>query len=393
MGIGHLCPSAFGSVDIFFSSLTRFGLVPMTLLLRRTSILFCLPAFVLAIVPAFADQALPQTPPVLLQMIRDESVHRDLGLSAEQRDQVLEILQEVDGPWFRSRNLPADQQHREVSQLTEVVRTKLTGILKPNQQDRVNQLVRQALGTRMVLSEDVIGELGLSPSVVESFRETFVTTDKAVQEVEKKLKAGELKSQSANQEINRLKAKERQSLVTMLDNEQKSKIGKLTGEAFDFAQVRRTYPLAPEITSDGVTWIQGGPLSLEQLRGKVIAVHFYAFQCINCQRNLPHYKAWHDDYADKDLVIIGIQTPETAPERQIDRVTAAAKTEGIEYPIIMDAQSSNWTAWSNTMWPTVYLIDKQGFIRRWWQGEMNWQGTPGEQQMRETIEKLLAEES
>ena len=220
-----------------------------------------------------------------------------------------------------------------------------------------------------------------------------VTTDKAVQEVEKKLKAGELKSQSANQEINRLKAKERQSLVTMLDNEQKSKIGKLTGEAFDFAQVRRTYPLAPEITSDGVTWIQGGPLSLEQLRGKVIAVHFYAFQCINCQRNLPHYKAWHDDYADKDLVIIGIQTPETAPERQIDRVTAAAKTEGIEYPIIMDAQSSNWTAWSNTMWPTVYLIDKQGFIRRWWQGEMNWQGTPGEQQMRETIEKLLAEES
>ncbi len=45
------------------------------------------------------------------------------------------------------------------------------------------------------------------------------------------------------------------------------------------------------------------------------------------------------------------------------------------------------------MWPTVYLIDKQGFIRRWWQGEMNWQGTLGEQQMRETIEQLLAEDS
>lgn len=44
------------------------------------------------------------------------------------------------------------------------------------------------------------------------------------------------------------------------------------------------------------------------------------------------------------------------------------------------------------MWPTVYLIDKQGFIRRWWQGEMHWQGTPGEQQMQVTIEQLLAKD-
>ena len=133
----------------------------MTHSLRRPSILFLLPTFFLAITPALADQTLPQTPPVLLQMIRDDSVHRDLGLSAGQRDQVLAMLREVDGDWFRSRILPADQQHREVARLTEHVRTKLTEILKPNQQDRVNQLVRQALGTRMVLSEDVIARFGL----------------------------------------------------------------------------------------------------------------------------------------------------------------------------------------------------------------------------------------
>ena len=309
----------------------------MKSVLRRTSFLCCLPAIVLMIAPALAEQTLPQTPPVLLQMIRDDSVHRDLGLSAKQRDQILEVLQEVDGPWFRSRNLPADQQHREVTRLNERVRTKLKEILQPQQQDRVNQLIRQALGTRMVLSEDVITELELSSSVVDAFRETFVTTDKALQAVEQKRRAGEMEPQAAAQEINGLKAKERQSLVKMLDDEQKSKIGNLTGEAFDFAQVRRTYPLAPEITSAGVTWIQGGPLTLEQLRGKVVAIHFYAFQCINCQRNLPHYKAWHDDYGDKDLVIIGIQTPETSTERDVERVTAAAKLEGMEYPIIMDA--------------------------------------------------------
>lgn len=358
-----------------------------------TARMFCLfTAALLAFQQAKGEQPLPQTPPVLLQMIRDDAVHRDLDLSAQQRDQFLELLREVDGPWFRSRNLSGDQQHREVSQLSDQAQTRLNEILSEPQQQRLRQLVRQALGTRMVLRDDVIKELGLSPSNVDALRITFLETDSQVQDLQAKLQAGELKGSTANQEINRLKAKERQSLVKMLSEEQKSRIGSLTGEAFDFGQVRRTLPLAPELTESGVTWIQGGPQSLEQLKGKVVAVHFYAFQCINCQRNLPHYKGWHQDYADKDLVVIGIQTPETASERQLDRVAAAAKSEGIDYPVIMDAESSNWTAWSNTMWPTVYLIDKQGFIRRWWQGELNWQGTPGEQQMRETIEQLLAED-
>ncbi len=193
--------------------------------------------------------------------------------------------------------------------------SKLREILDPNQRDRLNQLVRQALGTRMVLREDVISELGLSASQVNAFRRSILRYRQVRSTSREKAEAGELSSQLANQEVNRLKSKERQSLVKMLSEEQRSKIGKLTGETFDFGQVKRTYPLAPELTTSGVTWIQGGPLTLEQLRGKVVAVHFYAFECINCQRNLPHYKAWHDDYVDKDLVILGIQTPETSTER------------------------------------------------------------------------------
>ncbi len=245
----------------------------------------------------------------------------------------------------------------------------------------------------MVLRSDVAESLGLTASQAKLFRESFLDTDKQANEIQKRLQDGEIDAASANKEINRIKTKERQSLVARLTSEQKMKLGSLTGSPFDFGKVRRMYPLAPELTTAGVTWIQGGPLSMDDLRGKVVAVHFYAFQCINCQRNLPHYTAWHQDYADKDLVIIGIQTPETASERQLDRVATAAKNEGIEYPVMLDADSSNWKTWSNTMWPTVYLIDKQGFIRRWWQGEMNWKGTPGEQQMRQTIEQLLAEES
>jgi len=55
---------------------------------------------------------------------------------------------------------------------------------------------------------------------------------------------------------------------------------------------------------------------------------------------------------------------------------------------LFDGEAKNWQAWGNTMWPTVYIIDRDGFIRTWWQGELNWQGAEGEQQIRETIRKL-----
>lgn len=335
----------------------------------------------------------PNMPPVLLQMIRDDAVHEELNLDPSQREKIIAALQEVDGRWFRSRNMKPDLQREEIEALTSTLRTRVSDFLNSNQLSRLEQLECQALGTRMVLLPSAGRALQLKTQQLVTLTELFANTDRESASIQKKMQAGDMKSDKGNRELERLKAKERNALVSQLDSDQKSRLGSLTGKPFNFGQVRRMYPMAPELDPSGVTWIQGGPLSLEDLRGKVVAVHFYAFQCINCQRNFPHYKGWHDDYADKDLVIIGIQTPETPSERKLDRVTAAVKSDGMEYPVLLDAQSSNWKAWSNTMWPTVYLIDKKGFIRRWWQGEMNWQGTPGEQQMRDTVEALLAEDS
>lgn len=360
-------------------------------MLPRRLILLLLPLVAFLSIGEAEDSV--QTPAVLLQMIRDDAVHDELRLSDTQRDQVFESLKAIDGRWFRSRNQPASQQAQEVETITLELKTKLVEILKPQQISRVKELMRQALGTRMVLMDDVAKSLGLTSDQQQKFRAAFVETDTSSKAAQQKQFDGKATPEATSKEINRLKAKERQTMVSLLTQEQKSKLGSLTGNPFDFSRVSRMYPMAPELEDSGVTWIQGGPLKLEQLRGKVVALHFYAFQCINCQRNFPHYKAWHKDYADKDLVIIGIQTPETKAERELNRVAAAVKSDAMEFPVMLDAESSNWKSWNNTMWPTVYLIDKRGFIRRWWQGEMNWKGTPGEQQMRQTIEQLLAEDS
>jgi hypothetical protein len=61
--------------------------------------------------------------------------------------------------------------------------------------------------------------------------------------------------------------------------------------------------------------------------------------------------------------------------------------------VIIDNAKENWNAWGNSMWPSVYLIDKRGNVRYWWYGELNWQGAKGQELMGSRIEQLLAEES
>jgi len=58
---------------------------------------------------------------------------------------------------------------------------------------------------------------------------------------------------------------------------------------------------------------------------------------------------------------------------------------------LVDVSSKNWDAWGNTMWPTVYVVDKNGYIRWLWQGELNWQGATGDKSIEKLVDELLEE--
>ena len=87
--------------------------------------------------------------------------------------------------------------------------------------------------------------------------------------------------------------------------------------------------------------------------------------------------------------MIGIQTPETSLERKPDAIREAAQERDLQFPILIDLDSENWKAWSNTMWPTVYVIDRDGYIRHWWQGELNWKGATGDQTIEGLVQELI----
>ncbi len=143
---------------------------------------------------------------------------------------------------------------------------------------------------------------------------------------------------------------------------------------------------APGFTGGG-HWFNTNdtPLTIEALRGKVVAVDMWTAGCGNCLNTLPYVKQWDAKYRDKGLVIVGVHTPEFAHEHSAKYVGDAIARLGIMYPVVQDNDYRIWSAYHNNYWPTLYLIDKKGQIRFTHIGEGEYDT------IERTIAKLLAE--
>jgi cytochrome c biogenesis protein CcdA/thiol-disulfide isomerase/thioredoxin len=113
----------------------------------------------------------------------------------------------------------------------------------------------------------------------------------------------------------------------------------------------------------------GEPLSMEELRGKVVLLDFWTYSCINCQRTIPYQTAWYEKYKDQGLVVIGVHTPEFAFEKVESNVAAAIERYGVNYPVALDNGYETWEAWDQRYWPSHYLIDQGGTVRQVHWGE------------------------
>ncbi|HUC86820.1 MAG TPA: redoxin family protein [Candidatus Saccharimonadales bacterium] len=120
----------------------------------------------------------------------------------------------------------------------------------------------------------------------------------------------------------------------------------------------------PAPAFQGLTnWINSPPLTLAQLKGRVVLVDFWTYSCINCIRSLPYVEKWYQTYQAKGLTVVGVSTPEFAFEHNPTNVAAAVKKDGLTYPVALDNSDDTWNAFDNDSWPADYLIDKSGNIR------------------------------
>lgn len=133
---------------------------------------------------------------------------------------------------------------------------------------------------------------------------------------------------------------------------------------------------APEFT--GIErWLNSDPLTMAQLRGRVVLLDFWTYSCINCLRTLPHINHWADTYTPQGLTLVGVHTPEFPYERSTAKVEAAMRRHGIKHPVAQDNRYATWKAYDNKYWPALYLIDAQGRIRYKHFGEGDYERTEG----------------
>jgi len=322
-------------------------------------------------------------------LLHEEAVVADLKLTASQRGEYQSTLDALDLRLFPLRNRSVKEASEGAETIVADAKVAMAKVLTPQQAARLDKLVLRQLGTKALQQESVIHKLALT-------EKQRATIDKAIADSQAALarlreEASGKSTEDLNKEASKLNSDERSTILATLSDAQKQKWSTLIAADFDLARLGRTRFKVPELTGDASAWRNSPPLSLSGQKGKVVVVHYFACGCINCIHNYPIYRKWHDELAGKNVTMIGIHTPETKTEREITHLDRKIKEDDLAFPLLIDNEGANWNAWGNSMWPSVYVIDKQGYLRHFWAGELKWQGAKGEEITRDWIDRLLKE--
>ncbi len=125
---------------------------------------------------------------------------------------------------------------------------------------------------------------------------------------------------------------------------------------------------APDFPA-GLEWLNTErPLSLKDLRGKVVLLDFWTYCCINCMHIIPDLKKLEKKY-EKELVVIGVHSAKFTGERQTDNIRQAILRYEIEHPVVNDFAMDVWQQYTVRAWPTLMLIDPEGKVVGYASGE------------------------
>jgi len=123
---------------------------------------------------------------------------------------------------------------------------------------------------------------------------------------------------------------------------------------------RRGRVRAPELVGRG-GWINTKhDLSLEALNGKVVLLDFWTFCCINCLHVLDELRPLEEHFAD-NLVVIGIHSPKFEHERDHEVLERAVARYEVRHPVLDDPDRNTWDQYGIRAWPTLVLIDPEGY--------------------------------
>jgi len=140
--------------------------------------------------------------------------------------------------------------------------------------------------------------------------------------------------------------------------------------------------MAPELKG-GDSWINSSPLKLEQLRGKVVLIDFWAFDCPYCAEAMPHIQEMYTKYGKDGLVVVGVHVPRIDYEKEIAKIREAVSKKDIKFPVVVDNSYQIWSDYLCNTWPSHFVVDQNGVI------QLSHSGTGRYEDTERVIQKLL----
>jgi len=211
-----------------------------------------------------------------LFLLREPAVHADLGLRAEQKQRLIEINESFDGILLATRNLPWEEGQKRIAEVMTKTREQVSRLFSSEQQTRMRQIAYRLRGLSFVLLPHAAEQLGLSDQQKQHIQAIVAATLERIGEVQTKTFPGEEAQQKAQRDVAVARKQEQETILETLDDKQKQRLLALVGRRFDPTTLGQVSFKAPEL-SDGDQWINSDALKLKDLRGKVVALHFWAF--------------------------------------------------------------------------------------------------------------------
>lgn len=325
----------------------------------------------------------------LIFLLRDPVVLKELNASPATRQSLQALADRIDDLIWPARNQPLAASQQAWETATKLAQDEAGKLLTDSQRQRIEQIILWIQGPPALTRDDIAAQLKLRPEQRESIGKIVdETKDEVKQQYDRASKGEAIAPLEAK--VRSLRQTEQKRITAVLSESQRAEWSKLAGPRVDVQQLGKVTFKAPPLLATDADWLRSEHRGTDAA-GHVTVIHFFAFGCSNCHNNYEHYRRWQDEFLDKGVAIVGIHTPETQTERDVALLDRRVTDAQFRFPVLVDNDKRNWNAWGNSMWPSVYLVDRRGRIRYWWFGELNWQGNTGEQQLRQRITELLAE--
>ncbi len=243
--------------------------------LCHSGALLILTAMWAASAPAQNVTNYPSVADPLLLLLREPAVLDDLQLDAQQRITLEQANEALDGPLLSSRNKPLPSQSEQLEQWLAETRRYLPSILTPRQVERIEQIRIRIRGYRALLDQSVAEHLQLTNLQRERVKGIFETLHQELTGLQERAAGGE-PQEPLTQQAKEIQNTAQKRVIAVLTNHQRRQFAAMVGRSFDVSKLAQVRFKAPEFAVTDA-WLNSPPLQMEDLRGKVVALHFWAY--------------------------------------------------------------------------------------------------------------------